>query len=97
MLVKIEIVAIFLKKLPQKWQTLYQDVTTRGFIYVKDNFDVIKEAKRISREVILEHIDYENKRIDYTGVKNEIREKLGAYCYEETGCKPMIITVIQEV
>lgn len=73
------------------------DVTTRGFIYVKDNFDVIKEAKRISREVILEHIDYENKRIDYTGVKNEIREKLGAYCYEETGCKPMIITVIQEV
>lgn len=73
------------------------DVTTRGFIYVKDNFDIIKEAKRISRDVILEHIDYDNKRIDYTGVKNEIREKLGAYCYEETGCKPMIITVIQEV
>ena len=73
------------------------DVTTRGFIYVKDNFDVIKEAKRISREVILEHIDYENKRVDYTGIKNDVREKLGAYCYDETGCKPMIITVIQEV
>lgn len=73
------------------------DVTTRGFIYVKDNFDVIKEAKRVSKEIILEHIDYENKKVDYTGVKNDVREKLGAYFYEATGCRPMIITVIQEV
>lgn len=73
------------------------DVTTRGFIYVKDNFDVIKEAKRISKEVVQDHIDYDKKTVDYTGIKNEVREKLGSYFYSETGSKPMVITVIQEV
>ena len=35
--------------------------------------------------------------IDYNKVKIGIRDNLGKYFYRETECKPMIITVIQEV
>lgn len=73
------------------------DVVTRGFIYVKDNLDLICEARKISKEVVEQNIDSTNKKVDYTAIKNDIREKLGKYFQEKTGSKPMIITVIQEV
>ena len=37
------------------------------------------------------------KRVDYSKIKNEVRERLGHFFYEKTESKPMIITVIQEV
>ena len=73
------------------------DVLTRGFIYVKDNFDLLNDSRHICREIILDNINLTEKKVDYTLIKNEIRENLGKYFYEETGCRPMIITVIQEV
>jgi len=71
------------------------EITTRGFIYVKDSKEMINEIKRISLEVINNNIN--NNYIDFTSIKTEIREKLSKYFYVETECKPMIIAVIQEV
>ena len=73
------------------------EIITRGFIFVKDNQDMIDETKKRSLEIIEGNISEETKRVDYTKIKNEIREKLGKYFYKETECKPMIITVIQEI
>ena len=71
------------------------EILTRGFIYVKDNIDLIKESERISLEVINEfnHDNY----VDFNKIKLGIRDKLGKYFYTETECKPMILVVIQEV
>ena len=71
------------------------EILTRGFIYVKDSTDMIKESARISNEVILENTN--SKYIDYTKVKNGIRDRLGKYFYQETECKPMILVVTQEI
>ncbi len=71
-------------------------VVTRGFIYVKDNMDIVKESEIISREVI-NNTKREGMAVDYNLIKQEIREKLGKYFYRETECKPIIITVIQEI
>lgn len=73
------------------------EILTRGFIYVKDNQEIIEESKTISLEIIQNNIDPTDKKVDFNNIKNEIRDKLGKYYYKETGCKPMIITVIQEV
>ena len=43
------------------------------------------------------NIEINTKRVDYSRIKNEVRDKLGKFFYEKTGSKPMIITVIQEV
>lgn len=72
------------------------EVLTRGFIFVKDNMDIVKESQVISEQVIKNNIVPGNK-VDYNAIKQEIREKLGKYFYHETECKPIIITVIQEV
>lgn len=71
------------------------EVTTRGFIYVKDSVEMIKEIKRISLEIIERNIL--DNYIEFNKIKNEIREELGRYLYNETECKPMIIAVVQEI
>ena len=71
------------------------EITTRGFIYVKDSKEMIDEIKRISSEVIENNTT--DKYIDFNNIKNDIRERLGKYFYVETECKPMIIAVIQEI
>jgi len=71
------------------------EVTTRGFIYVKDSLEMIKEIKRISEGVVLRNIS--DSYVDYNKIKTEIRDELGEYLFQETECKPMIIAVIQEV
>lgn len=71
------------------------EVLTRGFIYVKESGNLIDEMKRISLEVIEENTT--DNYVEYNKIKVGIRERLSKYLYEETECKPMIITVIQEV
>lgn len=73
------------------------EILTRGFVYVKESTELIKETQEICTEVIQNNIEVENKKVDYTAIKNEVREKLGKYFYKQTESKPMIITVIQEV
>ena len=71
------------------------EIITRGFIYAKDNMDIIEEIKNISNNVIGENVH--NKYADYAKIRNDIREKVGAYLYKATQCKPVILTVIQEI
>ena len=71
------------------------EVTTRGFIYVKDSVEMIKEIKRISASIIERNST--PTYVDFNKIKMEIRDELSKYLYEETECKPMIIAVVQEV
>ena len=71
------------------------EVLTRGFIFVKDNIDLIKDASNIALEVIKENT--KSNYVDFSKVKLGIRDKVGKYFYEQTECKPMILIVIGEV
>ena len=71
------------------------EILTRGFVYVKDNIDLIKEAQNISLGIIESNIG--PKYVDFTKIKTEIRDRVGKYFYDETECKPMILIVVQEV
>ena len=71
------------------------EILTRGFVYVKDNIDLIKEAQNISLDIIESNIG--PKYVDFTKIKTEIRDRVGKYFYDETECKPMILIVVQEV
>lgn len=71
------------------------EILTRGFIYVKDSTEIIDKIKEICSKVITDNT-YPNY-IDYTKIKNTIREQLSNYLFNATGNKPMIITVMQEL
>jgi ribonuclease J len=71
------------------------EVTTRGFIYVKDSSEMISEIKKISEGIITKNTTEDF--VDYNNIKQEIRESLSKYFFSETESKPMIIAVIQEI
>ncbi len=71
------------------------EVTTRGFVYIKDSHDLIEEIKAKALEVITRNITPEY--VDFNNIKIEIRDELSKFLYHETECKPMIIAVVQEV
>ena len=70
-------------------------IVTKGFVYVKENIDLIKEAQNMSLEIIKNNtkVSY----IDYVKTKNEIRDKVGNYFYGQTESKPIILIMIQEI
>ena len=71
------------------------NVLTKGFIYVKDNIDIIKEAENIVTKAINENV--KDNYIDYNKLKLDIRDRLGKYFYKETESKPMILIIVQEI
>ena len=56
-------------------------------------FDEILQDLKIQLDISSEH----EVALLSSKIKNAIREEVGKYLYYETECKPMIITVIQEV
>jgi len=90
----IVIVAVTLDKQTKKILA-GPEILTRGFVYVKDNIDLIKEAEKISLDIIENSI--QPNYVDFNKIKTTIRDKVGKYLYEATECKPMILIVVQEV
>ncbi len=72
------------------------EILTRGFIYVKDSYELLKEIKKLSTDIILMNTK-DTRYVEYNKIKNTIRDELSKYLIEQTGNKPMIITVIQEI
>ena len=71
------------------------DIITRGFVYVKDNEDLM-EAMRIITLSSLE--DCQARRIrDHNAIKTDIKNSLSAFLYKNTKRSPMILPVIMEI
>ena len=71
------------------------EILTRGFIYVKDSIELIDNIKEMCLKIIVDNIH--DNYVDYGKIKNNIRESLSKYLSSQTGNKPMIITVLQEI
>ncbi len=71
------------------------EVITKGFIYAKENVDLLKEAEKLSLSVIHENVT--KNHVDFAKIKTGIRDKVGKYLFKETECKPMILIVMNEV
>ena len=72
------------------------EILTRGFVYVKDSYELINEIKKISEKIVVDNTKG-MKYVEYNKIKNTIRDELSKYLINQTGNKPMIITVIQEI
>ena len=71
-------------------------VTSRGFIYVKENFDLVNETKRKVRAIVKKTTSKDTK-MDFRQVENDIRDKIGEYLFQKTQRRPMILPVVIEV
>ena len=71
------------------------EILTRGFVYVKDSTELIDAMKEKCEAIINENV-HENY-VDYSKIKTSIRDVLSKYLNSQTGNKPMIISVLQEI
>lgn len=70
-------------------------VHTRGFVYVKQSRDLIKDSANLVNETVSNYL--EKDEFDWTEIKQEIRDALGKYLYEQTKRRPVILPVVMEV
>lgn len=70
-------------------------ITSRGFVYVKASKELINKSVALVRQVVQANLD--NKNLDWSHLKQDIREKLGHYLYEQTHRHPVILPVIMEI
>ena len=70
-------------------------IVTRGFVFVKANYDLINESTTIVEKVIQQNLKHND--FDWGSIKSEIRNELSDYLFKETKRRPIILPVIMEV
>ncbi len=71
-------------------------ITSRGFIHVKENFDLVNETKRKVEKVVKENTSKDSS-IDWDLVRNQLREVIGQFLFTKTERRPMVLPVVIEV
>lgn len=71
-------------------------ITSRGFIHVKENFDLVNETKRKVEKVVKDNTS-KGTSIDWDLIRNQIRETVGQFLFTKTERRPMILPVVIEV
>lgn len=68
------------------------ELTTRGFIYVKNNEKLILEAIEVARQSVQKCLD--KNTTDFNTLKNALRNDLRGFIYKKTKRSPMILPVV---
>ena len=71
------------------------DIVSRGFVYVRDNEEMISEARQIATECISRCLESDNT--DWMQIKGAVRDQLSRYFFKVTKRKPMILPVIMDI
>ncbi len=71
------------------------DVVSRGFVYVRENEDLIEEVKKTATRTILKC--YDRNIREYSAIKNRIRDDVSRLLYERTRRSPMILPIFLEI
>lgn len=70
-------------------------ITSRGFIHVKENFDLVNETKRKVTKIVKDSTSKDTS-LDWNLVKNNIRDSVGQFLFMKTERRPMVLPVIVE-
>ncbi len=68
------------------------DIITRGFIYIKESQDLLKETRQIIKKTIEEGAH--GNPIDFDMLKDAITDNVSRYLFQQTAKKPMVIPVV---
>ena len=72
------------------------DIISRGFIYLKESHELLSQTRHLIRRVVEESTKNMHP-INFTHVRDNVRERLGSYLFQKTKRRPMVLPVIIEV
>ena len=71
------------------------DIVSRGFVYVRENEELMNAARELACRVIEE--TYDSRYHDWNAVKSRLRDEVSRLMYEKTKRSPMILPVLMEI
>lgn len=71
------------------------DVVSRGFVYVKENEDLMNKARDLACHVIYDYYDVKGR--DWNTVKSKLRDEISHLMYEKTKRSPMVLPILMEI
>lgn len=71
------------------------EIVSRGFIYVKENEDIINKAKEIAERSINDSLSYRN--VDWNEMKTSVIEDLRKFIYKNTHRSPLILPIFMDI
>ena len=71
------------------------DIITRGFVYVRDSEELMREIRRIVSKSVERCLD--NDVTGWSEIKSAIRREVNTYVYTKMKRKPMVLPVITEI
>lgn len=71
------------------------EIQSRGFVYVKESEELLKEAEGRILEIVENHLT--TGKLEWNDLKQEIRDDLNRFLYDNTKRNPMIIPIISEI
>lgn len=71
------------------------DIVSRGFVYVKENEQLMSAAKALAYEIITD--SYDKRHHDWNTVKSVLRDDLSKFMYERTKRSPMVLPILMEI
>jgi ribonuclease J len=71
------------------------EIISRGFVYVRESEKLINDSANLVKEVTEKNMAKES--FDWTSIKQDIRDHLSSFLYEQTKRRPMILPIIMEV
>ncbi|HWO78014.1 MAG TPA: ribonuclease J [Bacillus sp. (in: firmicutes)] len=72
------------------------EIISRGFVYVRESEKLMEDSSAKVREIV-ENILQDSGSIDWTLLKQNIRDQLHSFLFEQTKRRPMILPIIMEI
>ena len=73
------------------------DILSRGFIFMKNNDDLVREVKHEIRKIAEGQSQGKELEANWAYLRQQVRDEVGEYLFQKTERRPMILPVIIEV
>ncbi|TWT07533.1 ribonuclease J [Planococcus sp. CPCC 101016] len=70
------------------------EMISRGFVYVRESEELMDESTKLVRKVVEKYVAKD--AFEWNNIKQEIRDTLNSYLFQQTKRRPMIIPIIME-
>ncbi|MBI4114772.1 MAG: ribonuclease J [Candidatus Niyogibacteria bacterium] len=72
------------------------DIISRGFIYLRESRELLYHARQLTKKII-EDATQNMHPVNWTWVKDNVRDRLGKFLFQKTERRPMVLPVVIEV
>jgi len=72
------------------------DIISRGFVYLRESKELLRDTRKRVIEIV-ERATGTGGAVNWSYIKDEIRNKIGQFLFSRTQRRPMILPVVIEV